>query len=187
MVSPSQTVCLENNKIHLYLSKKMLKYSEFVTLQQFPLGCVGTTHPVNQWALDHQGMSCWSPWPRMTRTTTQGSGLRSHKSDVAVQVRPASSVSDEWSSLESHCCSQYMSECFYSHHVWRQAVRWLREVHFTQFSKLLSSSNYLSLVNRGNITCKTKICMTDIWMNWLNTVLFYLSWSVSSLRSLLEK
>lgn len=56
----------------------------------------------------------------MTRKTTLASGHRSHKSDVAVQVRWASSVSNEQSSLQPYRCSQCMSDNSFSH--WRVVV-----------------------------------------------------------------
>lgn len=129
-------------------------------------------------------MSCWSPWPRTTRKTTQGSGLRSHKSNVTVEVRLVSSVGDEWPSREPHRCSQLVSDCFYSHRVWRQADRWNWDVHFTKLSKFLSSPNYLSLVDPGTVSWKTKN-IHDWYLDAL-TLSFNLSWSVSW-RCLLER
>lgn len=75
---------------------------------------------------------------------------------------------------EAHIVVHSTSDWFYSHRVWRQAVRGKWEVLLTQLSKLLSTSNYLPVVDPGIVACKTKICMTRMWMNWLNTISFNL-------------
>lgn len=124
-------------------------------------GCVGTTYLVNKWPFCLLAMSCWWRWVQMTRTTTRVLEQKSHKSEKEIKVGTNAWVSRDWRSLQPFCCELH-HKCLISvqtlTYLWnRYSLRWPadrsdRHLLFSQLSNLLSSSNIMSVVDRGKMS-----------------------------------
>lgn len=159
-------MCLENNRVHLYLSKKRAKVFQIcdaATLSSRLCGYHAPSEPMTYMSSGNVMLITMA-----TNDKKNYPGFRAQISQMRRGDRGKTGVLREWRLKLAPTPSLFTVHVwlvFYSHRVWRPAVRAKWEVHLTQLSKLLPSSNYVSVDDRGTVNCVTKICMTDIWMN----------------------
>ena len=161
-------------------------YRKLILLLFFSTGCVGTTHRVNRWPFCLLATSCWWRWPQTRRTTIPASEHKSRKSNVEVKVG-----SFLWqAALEVFkICANANRNIFYRYIMWWSAVRWKGKLLFPQLPKLLSSSDFMSVVDRGETSAlnqQYEMFHTILFCSSEGQRVIYLFF-YSSLRSLLVK